>query len=240
MTTRAAGGEAQDAEAVRTQVKRLPEKQVTDRRVFDEILAAGLMAHLAVVSAGQPYVLPVGYAPFRDGIMFHGSTASRLFKALAAGQPTCATVSLLDGLVLARSAFESSMEYRCAMLFGTCEVLTGDEKAAALQAFTDHALPGRWESIRHPSVQEDKATMALYLPATQWSVKIGEGFAEDADGDLEAMPDLWAGRVPFHTVVGPAVADEYSTALPVPGYVQAMTTSASVDSAGVADSRDGR
>jgi len=112
----------------RTSVRRFPEKAVTDRKKVNAILDAGLVAHVSCVVDGQPFVMPVGYARDGDRVLFHGSTASRLFKNLAAGQPCCLTVTLLDGVVLARSAFESSMNYRCVIALGSCEVLEGDEK----------------------------------------------------------------------------------------------------------------
>lgn len=207
--------------APKVRVKRLPEKQVDDPTVLAEILRAGVLAHLAAVVDGQPYVLPVAYAPWSDGIVLHGSNASRLFRHLASGAPTCATITLLDGLVYARSAFESSMEYRSAMLFGSAVQLTGDRKAAALRAISDHLLPGRWEHIRPPSEKEDKATMVLHLQPDSWSVKVGSGFADDVPADLELLGHVWAGRVPLSTTAGPAIPDPTSAAngTPVPAHV---------------------
>ena len=202
----------------RTQVRRVPEKQSHDPDALWQILAAGRIAHVAIVEGEQPYVLPVAYAPWRGGIVLHGSSASRLFKRLAAGAPTSATVTLLDGLVYARSAFESSMEYRSAMLFGTAVRVVGDDKTEALQALTEHLLPGRWEHIRHPSVQEDKATSVLHLLPAAWSVKIGAGFADEVAADQEERAHIWAGRVALTETTGPAVPDPTSasrgTALP--------------------------
>lgn len=203
-----------------TQVRRLPEKQSHNRAALTEILQAGVIAHIGVVRQGFPTVIPVGYAPWREGIVFHGSHASQLFRSLRQGSPTCATVTLLDSLIAARSAFESSMGYRCAMIFGTATLITGSDKAEALQAFTEHLLPGRWPDIRPPSAQEDKATDLLYLPSTQWSVKVSDGFAEDTPTDREQRAGTWAGVVPLQVHPAPAISDDLAAEVPVPAYVQ--------------------
>lgn len=205
----------------RTRVRRLPEKQVESAEVRDAILAAGIVAHLAVVDKGQPFVLPVAYAPWRDRLAFHGSTGSRLFRMLADGAPTCLTVTLVDGLVLARSAFESSMNYRGVMVLGRCSVVTGQDKDDALATITEHLLPGRWDTIRHPSKKEDAATTVLSLTLDEWSVKVGEGFAEDPEEDLapDTYGGVWAGRVPIVTSFGTPEPDAFSTGLAVPEYV---------------------
>lgn len=210
------------AEEPRLQVKRLPEKQVADRAVLDDILASAVVGHLGVIDDGWPYVLPVAYAPWRAGVLLHGSTASRLFRLLSSGARTCFTVTLMDGLVLARSAYNSSMNYRSASLFGTVEILDGEDKAQAFVALTDHLLPGRWEHIRHPSPQEDKATRVLYLPAERWSVKVGAGFADDPAQDVAEYPDLWAGAVGLRTVADSPTADAEAAGVPVPPHVAAL------------------
>lgn len=204
--------------AIRSTVRRLPENQVDDPARLAEVLAAGVVAQVGVVQDGWPYAVPVGYAPWRDGVVIHGSTASRLFKLLAGGAPMCLTVTHLDGLSLARSAFHSGMSYRSAMLFGTCVPLTGEDKAAALADLTEHLLPGRWEHVRHPSVQEDKATMVLYLVPTAWSLKISAGFEDHAE-DIEAYPELWAGLVPLRVVADEPIPDDAASHVPVPPHV---------------------
>ena len=207
----------------RTRVRRLPEKQVESAEVRDAILAAGIVGHLAATdNHGQPFVLPVAYAPWRDMVIFHGSTGSRLFRSLAAGHPTCLTVTLLDGLVLARSAFESSINYRSVMVLGRAAELVGDDKSDALRTISEHLLPGRWDSIRHPSKKEDAATMVLALPLTEWSAKVGDGFAEDPAEDLspETFGGTWAGRVPLETRLGAPEPDQYAVGVEVPKHVR--------------------
>lgn len=205
----------------RTRVKRIPEKAVTERDVAYAILDAGLVAHVAVVTDDQPYVVPVGYARRDDDIVFHGSSASRLFKSLAKGAPTCVTVTLLDGLVLARSLFESSMHYRTVMALGTCRELTGQEEIDALLDLSEHLMPGRPQEARHPAPQELKATTTLALPLDEISVKVGNRPPEDVPEDLvdPVYSRIWAGWVPITESYGEPVADELAAGIPVPDYV---------------------
>jgi len=206
----------------RTRIRRLSEKAVNDRAALNAILDAGLVANVAVVdSDGQPYVVPVGYARDGDHVLFHGSTGSRLFRALAQGQPTCLSVTLLDGLVLARSAFESSMNYRSVMVLGTCTTLTGDDAERALRVISDHLLPGRWSDIRPPSRKELAATLVLALPLNEASVKVGEGGPSEAEGD-ETWP-AWGGHIPIREVFGEPIPDEYVGDRPLPDYVRGWT-----------------
>jgi uncharacterized protein len=191
----------------RTRVRRIPEKQVDDRDVLDAILDAGRVGHIAVVDeTEQPFVLPVAYARDGDRLLIHGSTASRLFRTLAAGATTCLTVTHLDGLVLARSAFESSMHYRSAMVFGSCDLIGRDDKLGALEVLTEHLLPHRWETLRAPLSKEIAATMILSLPISEWSVKVSDGWSQDPPEDLDAP--VWAGVVPMRAV--------FDTPLPAP------------------------
>ena len=211
----------------RTKVRRAPQKTVTERDTVNAILDAGLVAHVSCVIDGQPFVMPVGYARDGDRVLIHGSSASRLFKALAAGQPTCFTVTLLDGLVLARSAFESSMNYRCVIALGVCEVLEGDAKEAALLHITDHLLPGRTAHARVSAPQESKATYMLALPLNEVSCKVSEKFPEDDPDDLKdpIYSNIWAGYVPIKEVFGDAVPDPLTVerGLDTPDYVAAWT-----------------
>jgi nitroimidazol reductase NimA-like FMN-containing flavoprotein (pyridoxamine 5'-phosphate oxidase superfamily) len=191
---------------------------VVDRGRLDAVLDAGRVAHVAVLDDGQPYVLPVAYARQRDVVLFHGSTASRLFRTLSAGAPTCLTVTLLDGLLAARSVFESSMHYRSAMVLGTAEPLDGDAKLAGLERITEHLMPGRWADARQPSRKELAATLVLALPLTEWSVKVSDGPPTDEPEDLD-LP-VWAGVVPLREVAGdPMPAPDLRGSPPVPPYV---------------------
>lgn len=203
----------------RTTLHRLPENAVTDRATVHAILDDGLVAHVGIVGdAAQPYVLPVGYARAEEELLFHGSSASRLFQTLAAGAPACATVTILEGMVLARSGFESSMNYRCVMVLGRCSSLEGEEKVAALERISDHLLPGRWADIRGPNAQELRATLVLSLPLDECSAKISEGGPDDVDEDLDRL--VWAGVVPLVRHWGtPIPAPDLRFDLPAPEYL---------------------
>jgi len=207
----------------RTAVRRLPEKQVHDRASLHAVLDAGRVAHVAVHEQGQPYVLPVAYARAGDDVLFHGSTASRLFRSLAAGVPTCLTVTVLDGLVLARSVFESSMHYRCAMVLGCSTVLEGDAKLAGLERISEHLMPGRWADARQPNRKELAATLVLSMPLEEWSVKVSAAPPDDAEDDLD-LP-VWAGVLPMHEAYGdPVPAPGLRPGLELPSYVRGWTS----------------
>ena len=208
-----------------TQVKRLPEKAVTERQVLNAILDSSFVAHVGVVDDVQPLVVPVGYARDEDQIFIHGSSASRLFKLLSLGRPAALTVTNLDGIVLARSLFESSMNYRCAMVFGAFRRLDGAEEIAGLKAITEQIVPGRWSDARQPTPQELKATSTLVMDIEQWSVKIGSGDPSDTDADLAdpVTMRLWAGVLPTTTRIGAAVSDPLVPPnVQVPEYVRAL------------------
>ncbi len=204
----------------RTKVRRIPEKAVLDRSALHGVLDAGFVAHVAVTGPDlQPFVIPVAYARDGERVLFHGSTGSRLFRGLAHGAPTCLTVTLLDGMVLARSTFESSMHYRSVMVLGSAVVLRGAEKAAALERITEHLLPGRWTEARHPNKKELAATLVLALPLDETSVKISAGPPADIPEDVH-LP-IWAGTVPLVEKFGRAVdAPDLAFDVPVPGYVK--------------------
>jgi nitroimidazol reductase NimA-like FMN-containing flavoprotein (pyridoxamine 5'-phosphate oxidase superfamily) len=202
-------------------VRRIPEKAVTDRGVGYDILDAGVVAHVAVSDDhGQPYIVPVGYARDGDRVLFHGSTGSRLFRGLAEGQLTCLTVTLLDGMVLARSTFESSMQYRGVMVLGRCAVLEGQDKEHALEVITEHLLPGRWAEARHPNKKELAATLVLALPLDEISVKVSDGPPDDDPADVDRP--IWAGVVPISRRYAPPVdAPDLVQSFPVPEYITA-------------------
>lgn len=183
-----------------TRVRRLPEKAVADLATLHAVLDAAMVAHVGIVDAGQPYVLPMACARDGERLLLHGSTGSRLMRLLAEGSPCCATITLLDGLVFARSAFESSMHYRSAMVFGTATELEGEAAIAGLRLLTEHLLPGRWETLRAPTRKELAATAVLQLPLQQWSLKVSAGPPEDDPADLEAQ--VWAGVLPLHLSPG--------------------------------------
>jgi uncharacterized protein len=188
----------------RTRIRRLPEKAVEDVAVLHAILDAARVAHVAFVHDGHPVNIPTGCARDGDRLLLHGSTGSRLFRGLAAGAEVCATVTLLDGMVLARSAFESSMHYRSVMVFGTASELRADEKLSALRAMSEAWLPGRWDTLRPPTAKELAATMVLTLPLEEWSAKVSDGPPTDPPEDLDAP--VWAGVLPIVTSYGEPVS----------------------------------
>lgn len=210
----------------RTRVRRAPHKQQGDVGARDAVLAAALTGVVAVVDDGQPFALPVAVAPNTDPatgrarLLVHGSTGSRLFRLLAAGAPACVTVTLLHGLVLARSQFESSMHYRCVVALGTFEPVPADDTARALQVLTEHLMPGRSADARPASRKETAATLLLALPLAEWSLKVSAADPDDDPADLDRP--VWAGVVPLRQVWGePRPAPDLRAPLPVPGYVGA-------------------
>lgn len=190
----------------RTQVKRLPNRSNYDRSQVHAILDEGLVCHLGFVVNGQPFVIPTAYGRLEDTIYIHGSPASRMLTSLEQGLEVCLTVTLLDGLVLARSAFHHSMNYRSVVLFGTAtRVDQGDEKLTALKAFTEHVVPGRWDEVRPPNPQELAGTLVLALPITEASAKIRTGPPIDAAADYD-LP-VWAGEIPLALTATAAIPD---------------------------------
>jgi uncharacterized protein len=188
----------------RTRIRRLPEKAVDDVAALHAILDAARVAHVAFTDeSGRPVNIPTGVARDGDRLLLHGSTGSRLFRRLAAGADACVTVTLLDAMVLARSAFESSMHYRSAMVFGTAAEVRADDKPAALRAMSEAWLPGRWDTLRPPTVKELAATTVLALPLDEWSVKVSDGDPEDPPEDLDEP--VWAGVLPIVTTYGAPV-----------------------------------
>jgi nitroimidazol reductase NimA-like FMN-containing flavoprotein (pyridoxamine 5'-phosphate oxidase superfamily) len=208
----------------RTRIRRLPEKASTDRDDLDRVLDAGLVAHVTVMNHDVPLAIPVAYARRGDEVLFHGSTGSRLFRTLSEGAPTCLTVTLLDGLVVARSAFESSMHYRSAMLLGTASRISGDDELDALRTITEHLLPGRWQECRQPNPKERAATMTLSLPIEEWSLKLSDGDPDDEPADVtdETYGRIWAGVVPLREEFGaPRRSADCPDDISVPEYVRA-------------------
>jgi uncharacterized protein len=179
-----------------TRVKRLPERGRYDRETIDAILDEGLVCHLGFAVDDQPYVIPTLYARDGDVVYLHGSSASRALRTLSTGVRVCVTVTLLDGLVLAKSVFNHSMNYRSVLLFGTAQLVEGDEKRDALRRLVEQLAPGRWNEARQPTALELKATSVLALSIDAASAKVRSGPATD-DPEDEHLP-VWAGVVPVH------------------------------------------
>ena len=209
----------------RTDVRRLPEKQVRDLASLHAILDEALHASVGFEVEGQPFVLPMACARDGDALLLHGSTGSRLMRALAAGAPVCVSVTHLDGLVYARSAFESSMRYRSATVLGTATEVAADEKLHALEVLTEHLLPGRWAELRAPRPKQLAATSVLRVPLDEWSVKVGDGFPDDPDEDLDEP--VWAGVVPMRVAYDdPVDAPDLRPGRPVPPHVSSRRPTA--------------
>ena len=205
------------APSTRTRVRRVHERARYDREAIDAVLDAALVAHLGFVADEQPYVIPTLHARIGDAVYVHGSAASRTLRALGDGIPACLTVTLLDGIVLARSVFEHSMNYRSVVVLGTATAVdAADEKLAALEAFTEKLLPGRWVEARPPTRKELKATSVLRVPLDEASAKIRDGGPEDGDTP-DAELDVWAGHVPLVVSAHPPVPDAtLRPGIPVP------------------------
>jgi nitroimidazol reductase NimA-like FMN-containing flavoprotein (pyridoxamine 5'-phosphate oxidase superfamily) len=186
----------------RVRVRRQPKKARYDRASIEGVLDRGLFCHLAFVDDGHPYCIPTLHARVGDDVYIHGSSASRTLRTLAAGAEACLTVTVLRGLVLARSAFEHSANYDSVVLLGRFHRVEDDDaRIAALAAFTNKLLPGRWDEVRQPNRQELKATMVLAMSIDEASVKTRSGPPDDDDSPDAAL-DTWAGVVPVHTVFG--------------------------------------
>jgi len=191
----------------RVRVQRLPERGHYDRETIFSVLDQAFLCHVGFVVEGQPYVIPTGYGRSGDTLFIHGSAASRMIRNLSGGIPVCVTVTLLDGLVVARSLFHSSMNYRSVVILGTARLVTDpEEKMRGLRAVSDQIFPGRWEEARLPNEQEFKATSVLALPIAEGSAKIRTGGAHDEPEDY-SLP-IWAGVLPLRVVSGLPEPDE--------------------------------
>jgi nitroimidazol reductase NimA-like FMN-containing flavoprotein (pyridoxamine 5'-phosphate oxidase superfamily) len=186
-------------------VKREPQRGVYDRATNDAIHDEALVCHLGFELDGQPYVIPTLHARSGDRLYVHGSAASRMLRHAASEVRVCVTVTLLDGLVLARSVFNHSINYRSVVVLGTATSVERDEQAEALRAFTEHIAPGRWNEARQPTAQELKATWILSLPLDEASAKVRSGPPEDDPEDLD-FP-VWSGIVPLHLAAEPSEYD---------------------------------
>jgi uncharacterized protein len=214
------------APSPRTAVRRLPERGSYDRAAAHAILDEGLVAHVGLAGDDGPVVIPMLYGRRGDRLLLHGSPASRLLRGGAKGVDLCVTVTLVDGLVLARSAFHHSMNYRSVVVFGRATPVTDpDDKRAALDALVEHIVPGRTADARPPSDKELRGTLVLSLPLDECSVKARTGGPKDDEDDLD-LP-VWAGVIPLTTVPGaPEGAADLRGAPPVPGYARGYTREA--------------
>ena len=194
------------APSPRTAVRRLPERAAYDRATIHAILDEGLVCHVGFVADGQPFVIPTVYARLGERLYLHGSPGSRMLRALTDGAPACVTVTLVDGLVLARSAFHHSMNYRSVVLLATAQpVLDAEERLAALRAVVEQVVPGRWRDARRPSAKELAQTLVVSLPIAEASAKLRSGPAREDAEDLE-LP-IWAGEIPLRHAAGEPLAD---------------------------------
>ena len=205
----------------RTRVRRVPQRGVYERETVEAILDAALISHIGFVHDGHPVVIPTLHARLGDRLYLHGSAASRMLRTLQKGVPVCATATLVDGLVLARSAFHHSVNYRSVVVFGTATLIEpGDETVKALELFTEKLVPGRWADVRPPTRQELKGTKVLSLPLDEASAKVRTGPPIDDDEDYD-LP-VWAGVLPLATQVAEPQPDpRLDPAIETPGYVAA-------------------
>jgi uncharacterized protein len=190
----------------RTSIKRVPKRGNYERETIYQILDEGLVCHVGFVANGQPFVIPTAYGRVDDKLYIHGSPASRMLKTLQSGIEVCVTVTLLDGLVLARSAFHHSMNYRSVVVFGTATTVeTAEEKLEALNAFVEHVIPKRSQEARPPNRNELMGTLVLSLPLDEASAKVRTGGPIDDEADYE-LP-VWAGEIPLHLSAAEPISD---------------------------------
>lgn len=210
----------------RTKLTRLREKGSADRASLDALLDAVHVGHFGLTDgSGRPVVIPTAVVRDGDRVLAHGSTGSPWIRSLAAGAPTCLAVTSFDGLVVARSAFESSIQYRSAVLFGSCTRLDDEEKPSALDLITEALLPGRVAEIRRPEQREFSATLVLALPIREWSLKISDGWPDDPPDDVAG--EAWAGVVPMTTgYAEPAAAPDLRAGVDVPDSVRRLGVAA--------------
>jgi hypothetical protein len=199
----------------RTTIKRIPKRGQYEREIVYQILDEGLVCHIGFVVDDQPYVIPTAYGRVGEKLYIHGSPASRMLRTLKESINVCITVTLVDGLVLARSAFHHSMNYRSVVVFGKASVVQdAEEKLEALYAFCEHVVPGRWESVRQPSPNELAGTLVLSVPLLEVSAKVRTGPPIDDEADYD-LP-VWAGEIPLRLVAAAPIDDPRLTAGIVP------------------------
>jgi len=204
----------------RTQVKRLPKRGHYERETVCSILDTAFVCHVGFSVDGQPFVIPTNFGRSGDTLYLHGSAASRMLKTLSGGMPVCVTVTHVDGLVLARSAFHHSVNYRSVVILGKAQLVEDPaEKMEALRIFTEHVMKGRWSDVRIPTEQELKATIVLSLPLQEVSAKVRTGGPIDDEADY-ALP-VWAGVLPLETVAKAPLPDaQRKNDPPIPEYLK--------------------
>ena len=206
----------------RNKVKRIPDRGHYDKETLYKILDDTCICHVGFVMEGQPFVIPTIYGRKGNTLYLHGATTSRMLKILETGAPVCLTVTHVDGLVLARSTFHHSMNYRSAVVFGTARLVDAEKKVEALEIITEHILKGRWEESRQPNAKELKATSVLAVEIEQASSKIRTGPPGDEKEDYE-LP-IWAGVIPMKTVYGEPEADPLGNpSLDIPESVKSLS-----------------
>jgi uncharacterized protein len=202
----------------KTRIHRLAKRGHYERETIYRILDEALICHVGFAEEGQPYVIPINFARVGETIVLHGAKASRLLKHIGAGHPVCVEATLVDGLVLARSVFHHSINYRSVVLFGRGRLVEDQEKLAALKAITEHLIPGRWKEARLPSRKELNATSVVSIRIEEASAKVRMGPPLDDEEDY-AVP-VWAGVLPLHEVPSAPIRDELqSEDVPLPAYV---------------------
>jgi len=203
----------------RVRLRRLPDQGSHRREDVDAVLDAGFVCHLGVVVDGSPMVLPTTYGRMGEHLIVHGSVASRSLRTARTRVPVCVTVTLVDGLVLARSVFNHSVNYRCAVVYGLPELVEDpDDKLAALEALSEHVAPGQWAYARAPSAKELAKTTVLRLALDEASVKVSEGPPDDDEADLALA--VWAGVVPLRTIrMDPEAAPDLDLDVPLPEHI---------------------
>ncbi len=204
----------------RSTVKRVPKRGSYERELIYQILDEGFICYVSFVADGQPFVIPTAYGRVEDKLYIHGSPASRMLRALQTGIEVCVCVTLVDGLVLARSAFHHSLNYRSIVIFGTATIVKEEEdKLAALKAFCDHIIPDRWQATRPPNPHELKGTLVLSLPLNEASAKVRTGAPIDDEKDYK-LP-VWAGVIPLTITPGEPISDpRLSPDISVPAHVR--------------------
>jgi nitroimidazol reductase NimA-like FMN-containing flavoprotein (pyridoxamine 5'-phosphate oxidase superfamily) len=204
----------------RTRVRRLPARGAYDKETIYGILDDALIGHVGFVVDDSPFVIPMVSARAGDKLLLHGSTASRLMRHLATEAEVCVTVTHLDGLIVARSVFDSSMNYRSVVILGRARPITDlDEKLEAMRVITEHLLPGRWAEARHPNAQELKATTIIEIPLDEGSAKVRTGPPQDDEGDSGA--GSWAGEIPIRPVTLDPIPDPaLDPEVPIPDSVK--------------------